>query len=43
MTPLRYLVNFTITTLGVNNRLNMKVKIPNEAIINYAVSYSEVV
>jgi len=43
MTPLRYQINILITTLGVNNKLNMKVIIPNEAIINYYIVYSEVV
>ncbi|EKE14340.1 MAG: hypothetical protein ACD_12C00561G0002 [uncultured bacterium] len=43
MTPLRYQINTLITTLGVDNKINMKVIIPNEAIINYYMSYSEVV
>jgi hypothetical protein len=34
MTPLRYQINTLITTLGVINKLNIKVTIPNEAIIN---------
>jgi len=34
MTPLRYQINTLITTLGVINKLNIKVIIPNVAIIN---------
>lgn len=34
MTPLRYQINILITTLGVIYKFNIKVIIPNEAIIN---------
>lgn len=34
MTPLRYQINTMITTLGVIDKLNIKLIIPNEAIIN---------
>jgi len=41
MTPLR--PDLTGTTLGVNNKINMKLIIPNEAIIRTLIINSEVV